>query len=70
MKYFRKNRQPQTEGTLTAKLNIWIDEKQRKIADFLNTKTQFLSGKTLMFALVLFCVVVGSYCLYLITSGF
>ncbi|RQO74504.1 hypothetical protein DBR43_03690 [Pedobacter sp. KBW06] len=70
MKFFRKNKQPHTEGTLTTKLNLWIDDKQRKTADFLNTKTQFLRGKILMLALVLFCAVVGSYCLYLITSGF
>lgn len=70
MKFFRKNKQAQAEGALTNRLNLWIAGRQRELADFLNAKTQFLSGKTLMFCLVLFCVIVGSYCLYLITSGF
>jgi hypothetical protein len=70
MKFFRKNKQIQAEGTLDSKLGLWIGVKHRELADFLNTKTQFLRGKRLMFALVLFCAIVGSYCLYLITSGF
>lgn len=70
MKFFKKNKQTQVEGTLTSKLSLWIAVKHRKLADFLNTKTQFLRGKRLMFVLVLFCAIVGSYCLYLITSGF
>lgn len=70
MKFFGKNKQAQTEGTLTSGLNLWITGRQRELADFLNAKTQLLSGKTLVFGLVLFCVIVGSYCLYLITSGF
>lgn len=70
MRFFRRIKQGQADGTLTSKLSLWVKARQRELADFLNGKTRSLSGKTLMFALVVFCAAVGAYCLYLITRAF
>lgn len=70
MRFFQKIKQGQADGTLTSKLSLWVKRRQRELADFLNGKTRSLSGKTMMFALAVFCAVVGAYCLYLITRAF
>lgn len=69
MKPFKRKTATQTGSTFSAQFGDKIIRKQRKIADYLNKKTEFLSGKALLILLIFFCVIFGSYCLYLISSA-
>lgn len=70
MRLFNRKASFRAENTLFSTLNRRLIHYQHLIADYLNHRLQFLSGKTLLFSLVIFCAVLGAYCLYLITTGF
>ncbi len=42
---------------------------QQKLASYLNRKVEMLQGRTLLFMLIAFCSLFGSYCLYLIINA-
>ena len=72
MSLFKKrNRQLSAKQEKTAgKLADFILSSQRKAADYLNGRTAHLSALSRLLLLILFCVVFGSYCLYLLLQAF
>lgn len=43
--------------------------RQKRLADYLNAKTERISGKGWLILLMGFCLLFGSYCLYLVTAA-
>ncbi|ATP56498.1 hypothetical protein CPT03_08435 [Pedobacter ginsengisoli] len=70
MKFFRKTKREKGQITLTGHLAAYLENWQRSLADRLNEKIRKLSGKALLYLLILFCVLVGSYLLYIILRAF
>jgi hypothetical protein len=70
MGLFAKRNRIASEGSLSQKIESYVDQRQRKLADYLNVKTRNISGSALLYGLILFCVVFGSYLLYLLASAF
>jgi len=70
MKFFRKTKREKGQVTLTDHLAAYLENWQRSLADRLNEKTRKLSGKTLLYLLIVFCALVGSYLLYIILQAF
>lgn len=69
MKQFKNISECMSSDETARKIAGNIVAKQSRIADYLNTKTKDLPGKTLLIALIGFCVVFGSYCLYLLIGA-
>ncbi|RLJ77353.1 hypothetical protein BCL90_2438 [Pedobacter alluvionis] len=70
MRLFRKPPQRDQENTFSNQLVQKAERQGQKLAKLLNKKANHLDGRTLLFLLILFCVLYGAYCLYLITSAF
>ncbi|MFN0293464.1 hypothetical protein [Pedobacter helvus] len=70
MKFFRKNKERKTQGTLTDHISVYLNCRQRKVADWLNGKTAGVSRKSLIYGLVFFCLLFGSYLIYVLISAF
>lgn len=70
MRFFSKSPQRSKEETFSNQLSQKVDRQGQKLAKLLNQKANRLNGKTLLFLLILFCLLYGTYCLYLITSVF
>lgn len=70
MKFFRKRTPERTQNTWSGRINQSVIKRQHKIADYLNRKASFLSAKALIFLLIIFCIVYGTYCLRLIFNAF
>jgi hypothetical protein len=66
MKIFKNIKERMNSDGLAQKIAGNIVDRQSRIANYLNGKTRHLSGKRLLLALIGFCVVFGSYCLYLL----
>lgn len=62
----RRERCEQLGSHLAEKIALVVLRKQRKWADQLNQWTKDVSGKTWLIALILFCVVFGSYLIHLL----
>lgn len=43
--------------------------RQKRLADYLNAKTQGISGRSWLWLLIGFCLVFGCYCLRLVISA-
>jgi hypothetical protein len=54
------------QDALAARVAGGVLRRQRQWADALNKRTGHLSGRFWRFALLLFCLASGSYCLYLV----
>ncbi|MES2458203.1 MAG: hypothetical protein V4594_21780 [Bacteroidota bacterium] len=68
-----QNRKPVLTGgqeETAGKIAGWILAIQRKAADYLNGRAGQLSARTWKTILFVFCLLVGSYCLYLVISAF
>ncbi|WP_205943138.1 hypothetical protein [Pedobacter cryotolerans] len=70
MALFKKRNHRFSEETLTDHIANYVNQRQRKLADYLNIKTRHASGSSLLYGLIIFCTVFGSYLLYLLTSAF
>lgn len=72
MRIFKKrNRQLSVRQKQAAgKIADLVLKFQRKAAGYLNRKTAHLSGLSRLLLLILFCMVFGSYCLYLLIGAF
>lgn len=70
MKFFRKNKERKTQGTLTDHISVYLNGRQRKVADWLNGKTAGVSRKSLICGLVFFCLLFGSYLIYILIGAF
>jgi hypothetical protein len=66
MSLFRKKRERIPNEETAQKIAGAIMGRQKQLAGYLNRRTSHLSGKRLLVALILFCTVFGSYCLYLL----
>lgn len=71
MRLFRSNKQniSPVDETLSGKLVGHLLKQQSRIAGWLNYKTKSFSSKTWLVLLILFCLIVGSTCLYLIITS-
>lgn len=70
MALFKQRKTQTNDNTLAERFSEGISNQERKLAEYLNNRTSLLSTKAILFALVLFCIVVGTYCLLLITCAF
>lgn len=70
MRFFSKSPERKAGNTFSDQLSEKVDMRQQKLAKYLNRKANSLNGKTLLFLLVLFCALYGTYCLYLIIDAF
>lgn len=70
MGLFKKRHHRISEETLTDHIAHYVNQRQRKLADYLNIKTRNISGSALLYGLIIFCTVFGSYLIYLLTSAF
>ena len=70
MGLFRKKTRIVPEGTLSWQVGEYLNQRQRKLADYLNSKTRNVSATAMLYGLIIFCTVFGSYLIYLLTSAF
>ncbi len=72
MRLFKKQERPLTGGQENTANRIAdrILKAQQQAADYLNNKTGGFSRKNWLLTLIMFSVVFGSYCLYLLISAF
>ena len=70
MRFFSKKPERNEGDTFSNQLSQKINRQGQKLAKHLNGKVNSLNGKTLLFLLILFCVLYGTYCLCLIISVF
>ncbi|SFS58360.1 hypothetical protein [Mucilaginibacter polytrichastri] len=72
MKLFRKRERAlsQAQEQRAGKIAAALLARQRKTADYLNRRTELISGKNWMLLLIGFCTVFGSYCIYLLIKAF
>lgn len=66
MNLFKRPKQHRTDDALAHRIAGNIIGRQRRIADYLNSKATCLSKRTRLSALILFSLIFGSYCLYLL----
>lgn len=66
MKLFRKNQRSVTEQNTLTRMSGAIAQRQRKLADYLDRKTQYWNESAKITALVIFCLLFGGTCLLLI----
>lgn len=70
MKIFRKIKRDKVHATLTDHIAAYMDSRQRKLADWLNQKANGISGQNMRYLLITFCLVVGSYLMYILLQAF
>ncbi len=58
------------QEAMAGRLAQRLTRSQRRLADWLNGKTSGLSVRTWRLLLVLFCILFGTYCLYLLVAVF
>lgn len=66
MNLFKRPKQHHTDDALAHRIAGDIIGRQRRIADYLNSKATYLSKRARLSALILFSLAFGSYCLYLL----
>jgi amino acid permease len=69
MKLFKNINERMTSDELAQSISGSILAWQSRIAGYLNRKSKHLPGKTLLFILIGFCALFGSYCLYLLIGA-
>jgi uncharacterized membrane protein len=70
MGLFKKRIHIVPDGSISKQVNSFINVRQRRLADYLNLKAKHVSSTALLYGLIIFCAVFGSYLLYLLTSVF
>ena len=70
MKFFRKIKRDKVQVTLTDQIAAYIDTRQRKLANWLNQKASSISGQKMRYLLFAFCLIVGSYLMYILLQAF
>lgn len=66
MNLFKRPKQHHIDDALAHRIAGSIIGRQRRIADYLNSKAAYLSKRARLYALILFSLAFGSYCLYLL----
>lgn len=70
MRLFKKRVRKEGSGSLlTEKIAVGILSRQRKWADYLNARVVGCSFRSRLFVLVVFCLISGSYLIYLLISS-
>lgn len=69
MKLFKENSEADSK-TISERVGNYLENKQRKVADYLNYKTRNLSGTVILYCLIFFSLVMAIYLLSLIKSAF
>lgn len=67
---FKKKMYADPKGTLSGRFSSYVGQRQRKLADYLNSRTKNVSGTALLFGLIIFCALFGGYLLYLLANAF
>lgn len=70
MRFFKKRNRQTLGGSLSQRLETYVDQRQRRLANYLNVKTRHASSNALLYGLIIFCTVFGSYLLYLLVGAF
>lgn len=70
MKFLRKIKRDKVHATLTDHIATYMDSRQRKLANWLNQKTSGISAQKMRYLLIAFCLVVGSYLMYILLQAF
>ena len=70
MGLFKKTRAAIKDGALAQQISIYVEGRQRSLANYLNAYMVRFSKKRIGYALVIFCLVVGSYLLYILLDAF
>jgi hypothetical protein len=70
MGLFKKRNRTIPDDSISKEIGMYLNQKQRKLADYLNHKARHFSSTALLYGLIIFCAVFGSYLLYLLTSVF
>lgn len=70
MKFFRKIKRDKEQATLTDHVGAYMESRQRKLADWLNRKASGISSQKMRYLLIVFCLVVGSYLMYILLQAF
>jgi len=69
MKFLKKLRHTERPETLSMRMAAYLERWQRKVADWLNSRTTGLSKQDLTFGLVIFCSAFGGYMLWLLIAS-
>ncbi|MFA6275614.1 MAG: hypothetical protein WC622_02635 [Pedobacter sp.] len=69
MKIFKKLKDAERQGKLSVRMAAYLEQCQRKVADWLNNKATGLSKHDLTFGLVIFCSAFGGYMLWLLITS-
>jgi hypothetical protein len=71
MNLFRNNKTSErAAGRFSDQVRLAIAQNQRKAATWLSRKTQYWNRSSKIIALVLFCIVFGGCCLFLLLKAF
>ena len=71
MRLFKGKKVPLTTGqqAVAERIAGKLITRQKRLADYLNTKTQGISGRSWLWLLIGFCLVFGCYCLKLVLAA-
>lgn len=70
MKFFRKIKRDKEQATLTDHIAAYMESRQRKLANWLNQKASGISRQKMCYLLMVFCLIVGSYLMYILLQAF
>lgn len=70
MRLFRKRKSLETNGKLTDHIAYYVENRQRRLANWLNGKAKHVSKQSVLSGLIIFCALVASYLLYIMFSAF
>lgn len=70
MGLFKKTRAAIKDGSLAQQISIYVEGWQGRLASYLNAHVVRVSKRRIGYGLVLFCLVVGSYLLYILLDAF
>ncbi|MEH3112576.1 hypothetical protein [Pedobacter terrae] len=70
MKLFGKKKNGETNEKLTDHIARYLEKRQRRLADWLNIKTNDVPRKSVMYGLIVFCTIATSYLLYIMINAF
>jgi len=69
MKFFKKLKDAERPETLSVRMAAYLEQWQRKVADWLNSKATGLSKRDIVFGLIIFCSAFGGYMLWLLITS-
>lgn len=70
MEMFKKRKYADPKGTISGRFSGYVGQRQRKLADYLNSRTRHVSAAAMLVGLIVFCALFGGYLLYLLANAF